>query len=581
MTTRTKAIFEELLHYQKPPLIEKSAIDVAEYSKNENLSLTQKFMLNLYLKFSGYNRNLESFYQQLESLLCNNDKKSGALFAPVVSATISLKDDENISNPFHRAATLIIAAKSIYDDLCSGDLEADKYNDQILEMGQYPNCFSTCQLIEDGKVKLYKGTKSDFIIVIVNEKYYKLSISDINSNSIKTLKNAFEQINNHSKSYNNKNYYSPGTLTCGKNKTQIKIFSELLQIEENKNSYNIIKDSFFVLCLDLKESPQGKEELLKQAHINNPPNRWYHSSLQIVVTGNAKAACVCNFSNSLSGNVMIRLADELYFRSREISLAMKNQNQELNLEFDILNWSVKNEDIKKVEQELAPFLDNQKSTFSIPVFNSKLLTKYNFKSVPAFMIVLQKTINEFLNLSPSIYQFVSMSKYRCMDLTVQNITTEEVQRFITNWENELVPVNEKVKQLREAVTSQQEKLRMARKSFPILEILQLNLKTYKGISFLYRYVLFALLVNYFVITGYFKKIGREILVSHPKISEGVTCIGRPGVKIPYAKYFGMHYQIFDEEIVITMMPGLDWKISNKDLMDKLSKNIAELNKLLA
>ena len=54
-------------------------------------------------------------------------------------------------------------------------------------------------------------------------------------------------------------------------------------------------------------------------------------------------------------------------------------------------------------------------------------------------------------------------------------------------------------------------------------------------------------------------------------------VGRPGVRLPYAQLFGLHYQIFPDSIVITMMPGIHWQVSNKDLVVELESN---LNKIL-
>ena len=70
---------------------------------------------------------------------------------------------------------------------------------------------------------------------------------------------------------------------------------------------------------------------------------------------------------------------------------------------------------------------------------------------------------------------------------------------------------------------------------------------------------------------------REIVVSHPEIYPGIPVVGRPGVRLPYAKLFGLHYQIFPDSIVVTMMPGIEWQISNRDLVLELERN---LNRIL-
>ncbi len=42
-------------------------------------------------------------------------------------------------------------------------------------------------------------------------------------------------------------------------------------------------------------------------------------------------------------------------------------------------------------------------------------------------------------------------------------------------------------------------------------------------------------------------------------------VGRPGVRLPYVRYFGLHYQMLDDRTRFTVRPGLSWRISNADL----------------
>ena len=75
------------------------------------------------------------------------------------------------------------------------------------------------------------------------------------------------------------------------------------------------------------------------------------------------------------------------------------------------------------------------------------------------------------------------------------------------------------------------------------------------------------------------KFQNDIIISHPKIYDKVPVIGRPGIKIPYAKYFGLHYQIFREKIVITMMPGLNWKVPNEKFINTLEESLHKIIKI--
>jgi hypothetical protein len=56
----------------------------------------------------------------------------------------------------------------------------------------------------------------------------------------------------------------------------------------------------------------------------------------------------------------------------------------------------------------------------------------------------------------------------------------------------------------------------------------------------------------------------DIVISHPRVYDEVRIIGRPGVRLPYLRCFGLHYQILDESIILTWMPALKWRITNAD-----------------
>ena len=73
---------------------------------------------------------------------------------------------------------------------------------------------------------------------------------------------------------------------------------------------------------------------------------------------------------------------------------------------------------------------------------------------------------------------------------------------------------------------------------------------------------------------------KEILVSHPDIYPEISVFGRPGVRLPYVKYYGLHYQIMDDRIVITMMPGFNWKIPNVEFIRELEASLEKIRSII-
>jgi len=67
--------------------------------------------------------------------------------------------------------------------------------------------------------------------------------------------------------------------------------------------------------------------------------------------------------------------------------------------------------------------------------------------------------------------------------------------------------------------------------------------------------------------------------SNPSHAEA-PMLGRPGVRLPYLKYFGLHYRIDDEDITITMMPSIDWSIPNAEFISILEKELNRLKEII-
>jgi len=73
---------------------------------------------------------------------------------------------------------------------------------------------------------------------------------------------------------------------------------------------------------------------------------------------------------------------------------------------------------------------------------------------------------------------------------------------------------------------------------------------------------------------------REVLISHPGIYPNVPLVGRPGIRLPYVTYMGLHYQVWPEKIVFTFMPGLNWQIPNEKISQLLETNLVKIKKLI-
>jgi len=579
---RTDNIYELLEFYPKPPLISENAFDEVDAINNSNSNLFQRFLLKLFFVMSNYKTFKKNISQGMEEKLRKTDNQSGILFAPLVSATLSIIDDSRNLVPAERAATLVLGARMFYNDLLKGKLEPDLLDGQILEMGQYPNCFSTSQVIYNKKVCLYKSKKTSQITVIVNKRFFVTDIGTIHSPiKVNDLKMIFDEIINYSKNNSvDGDYNSPGRLTCASNKTQKRIFGELREIEENNEYLEEMKNSFLVVCLDLDQSPESDSESTRVAHIGNVDNRWYHSSLQLIVFGNSKASIVFNFSNNISGNIMMRVASEIQKKATEFLIKENDKNEHIKFTYKELPWKIKSEYIAKANLEINQILDVQESTFYINNINRQFFSDKKINPISIFILALQMAIRKTTFKDMKITQFVSLSKFRCLDLTTAVVTTKENLEFLDAVNRNDISKNELINSLTLAIKSQQIEIRKARKTFPVIYQILFYIQSSLGLKRIYLIILFNILKILLRLSGFFKDKKREVIVSHPTIYSEVPVLGRPGIKIPYIKYFGLHYQIKKQNILITMMPGMKWKVPNKKFIEELEKSLFIIKRIL-
>jgi hypothetical protein len=72
----------------------------------------------------------------------------------------------------------------------------------------------------------------------------------------------------------------------------------------------------------------------------------------------------------------------------------------------------------------------------------------------------------------------------------------------------------------------------------------------------------------------------DVLISHPQVYDEVHFIGRPGVRVPYLKCFGLHYQIRERSMVLTWIPAMNWQISNAEMTKEVDRALKDIGQLV-
>jgi hypothetical protein len=583
---RTKDIFEHIAGYSKPPLIPLPEPD--DWGALEDLGLRSdglsRGILKATMAVTGFRAFQEQLPNALEHLLRTTDLREGGLFAPTLAATLALEDDPRDLSPEERAAILLFAARSLYEDVMSGDLPPDEYRGQALEMGQYPNLFSTSLAVEGNRTRIFKSTNESRIIVAVARRLYALEVGTLGSEtSIEQLVRTLEELAHRAEGNRLRaDEPCPGLLTCGTTAAQRRAFRRLQRTESNAASLATLRHSFLTLCLDLDHNPSSYANAAFLAHVGNCANRWYHSSVQLVIFGNAKACVICNFSAYLDGNVMMRGASEIQKRAAAYPVGSQPRGGSVNSSPTTeLRWTIGEGPMQQARRDLRSVQDNQQATFEIQDIGTDLFVAHGVKPVPGFILALQMATKRLTGKIVNIDQFLTMSKYRCMDVVTAMVTTPEVIRFVDHMERNRTQRERAMGLLREAVDSQIREARNVRRHLPFGVVLSLFIGSRKGIRRTLAFSVAGLAALLLRVLGLFKPIPRrQILVSHPSIYPEVPIVGRPGARLPYVRHFGLHYQMLEDRIVVTMMPGVDWTIPNAEFIAVLRESLDRIREVI-
>lgn len=583
---RTSDIYEQLPAYPLPPVI--PLPDLGQMRLWGRIGLRDNPLSRAIVQTGVSASGLRHWAATLEperlaDLLRQYNLRLPGLYAPTLSATGALADDPRSLNAYQRAASLVFGAYNLRQALYSGELEPDRLRGEALEMGQYPNLFSTSLLVEGRMPRLFKSVFEPQITVLLGGRFYTLHLGDpLAENWVEALAASLEELTQANPPLPPETR-SLGLLTAANHPTQIRGFKLLAANPRNAANLRRMRRSFITLCLDPETAPASPAEAARMAHASNFSNRWFHSSLQLVVFGNAAAAVILSFTAYLDGNTMMRGMAEIQQRAAAFPFQSDFQPGDQDFQVAALEWELDERALparlyQRAQQESQACLDSQECTFELEGYGREFFERLKLNPVPAFVTALQSTVNQLANRPLAIHQFASLSRYRCMDVTPVKISTSPLQELAQ------VLIGSQPGRASEligpAIESQLSELHNARQTLPLEMLLALFARSRQGAARLRARLSLIVCGVLLLLLGQLRlDQRREVLISHPEIYPQVPVIGRPGVRLPYLKAFGLHYQIWPERSVLTFMPGLRWPHANqavvaalKQALDKLPAN---------
>lgn len=576
---RSKLIYEEHPNYEKPPLV--PLPEEQDVKQLKDLNLTSNVLIQTLVRFVLKISGFLKFYRQLknnpEHYLKHTDMRSRALFFPVVSATLALEDDPQKTTLIDRTTSLIMACRSLYEDIHQGRLSQDRWQGRLLEMGQYFNFFSTNITIGPNGAEIYKSAKDDKILILIRNHFFLLEIKNWQDPD---LAQKLKVTLHHLLNLELENGVPVGLLSAPSASIQLKIFRELKKHPENTRNLDSLKHVFVTICLEPDQLPETTEQTFLWAH-RQFANRWWFSSLQLVVFGNGRSCAIGNFSTYLDGNVMMRGTSEIQSRAAQLKMPLQAKTSLAMLPLKKLNWRVSDALIRLAKRDLDNIKDQeQPATFTIHSPGRNFFKEKEISGVASFVIALQMTLRQILNKQVSIHQFVSLAQYRYMDLATAVVSTNEVKQFSEQFLQNYLYTKENFELFLKAIDSQKAAINKARSQLAFSDILTLfflNGSTFKRI---WAQIFITSLLRLLKKLHLLNLEQREVLISHPGIYPNVPLVGRPGIRLPYVTYMGLHYQVWPEKIVFTFMPGLNWQIPNEKISQLLETNLVKIKKLI-
>jgi hypothetical protein len=569
LAARTSDIYERLPGYESPPLAPFNIPTVEQLLILFGIRSTEgsRWFLDNAARLSGYSE----FCRQLAGPgqeACLRTLFTRAQKSPqLTSATVVLEDDVRCAGAVSRSVTLLLAARELLYDLKKGNLAPNGAGAKPCEMGQLANGFATSLVRGSKKERIFKSACSSRIAVCAYRQIFLIeaAIETWSAAGLTlTLKNILKEALAHRTSH-----CGAGVITACEQEP--KLFRRFIGDGTNAKSLELLKHSFITLCLDVDEQPLSAAEAGRLAHSANAGNRWFYSSLQLVVFGNGKACAICAFEAYLDGNTMGRISSELQQRGKLQPLCSEDLPGS-SPGYMRLRWKISRPLLRSAGKNLRTALDSQESTFELPGLGTDHFRRSGLKPVPCFVVALQLTFRRVAGQMAAIRQFLDLSRYRCLGVAAPSVATEQVRQFV----EELVVGNSGDERrrllLNEAICSQVAVCHAARQSLPLEESIALFAQRHPH-GFKFLCIVAKLLAWLSGRTG----DGPWVYVSHPAIYPGVLLLGRPGIRLPNSGFLNLHYQMWKDKTVVTIMPSTNWHISAAEFSAALRHSLEEVS----
>lgn len=495
-----------------------------------------------------------------------------------------LLDDEPIrSSAIDRASRLVVAALELHERLQAGTYQIDSLAGQAQDMSEFFNIFGTSLIpgaVADRITHAPPG-KAHFV-VLCRGRFFEVPIpTNVSCRSLgPVFKGEFERIALDAGRSQEGSTTQVALLSACDRDFGYSARSRMADDWQNEASFESLKNALFIVALDLDLEPNQFAEAARLVHSGNTSNRWYDAGLQIVVFGNSSSGLVFSQRNHIDGNVGARFASDLH-RLAQSSI----QNFVQDIEFPQatspspgaptlsteLRFRCPRETLETARERICLVTRNEQDSFRVSGTGSSFFKRHGMSPDVAFMIALHHASARFFKRPLKIFQIFSMGHFRHVGIGVTCVSFKALERVLKQIEG--TPSAEHRRNLGVIEREHKAWISKLREGMPLHHVFHCYLTRSSKV----QRTLFQGLLR---LIG-FESFRADVITSHPKEFPGIAAFGRPGVVLPYLKYYGLHYEIHPERIELIFMPGIKWRRKSHDEISTFAAEIGRSLSLVA
>lgn len=312
------------------------------------------------------------------------------------------EDDPNCQSGIDRASSLIASALQFHQKIKADNLEPDN-----LDHEQYAYLFSTGRIPGDTKDKIKKWDNQSHVVIAVLGQFYKLDFkNNLLEISVHKLKKTLQLIIQNARL--SKPEITIGLLTALPRSRWSKIYEQL--------DSDPINSALLFVAIDLESFPTNRQEKVNLISHQNPENRWYDKSHQIIVSENGKAGI--NRDHTLvDGHPTATYVSEVFQTALDLAKQQRETEtpQQEPYHFEKLYWK-NTKNLKKEIRQAQNFIQNELNqreliSFNIENIGSDFFDSYSVSSDAAVQIAIQMAAYAYFGKLVSVSEAIHMRHF--------------------------------------------------------------------------------------------------------------------------------------------------------------------------